>query len=551
MKELRAPHRGDPEAGSLNLRPPQWLGLVGVVLVAIVVAGIGSAELPLDGHEAFVVRTTQEMHERSDWVVPYFNGAPRLTKPPLSYWLTGMSAWATGSLSAIQPWHGRLPSVVAGIGLVLLTLWLGSTLLDRTSTLLAGLILGSSAGFFAYTHDARPDLLYAFWCTLGYTAFAVALHAADRSGRQAGAAYLMWASYGLATLTKGPQLPAMLLGSCLLFCVLHGLAWRRCLRCLRPLTGLGLMALLTVPWWLAVHYRLGGEGLRGTQLAGTLLRVSLWKIVDPYYLYRTPQLVVPWVLLLVPALLLLGPRHRSAGSTLLWIVCLVPALILNLGPQQRWFYTLPILPALCLLLAAGVTRFADGHWRRWFLPLHWLLLQGVVVGLLFTGDEPLAARRAVIATALWVAGVFAAALLARRRLRPALLVDAATVALMTVGIFLGLSGSSSLWSPERFERARLAQSVRAAAIPKLPIVSLGVDPSVYVYYAGRSISVLDSQRALQARLRAAGREGLLAILRSDHLESLPSRIHIRVLDHMEGDADEAVSVARLWVNPRT
>ena len=37
------------------------------------------------------------MAERADWLVPYFNGEPRLTKPPLSYWATGGAAWIDGT----------------------------------------------------------------------------------------------------------------------------------------------------------------------------------------------------------------------------------------------------------------------------------------------------------------------------------------------------------------------------------------------------------------------------------------------------------------------
>ena len=97
-----------------------------LVALALAVAATGSVTLPLDGHEVLVVGTTQEMQQRGDWVVPYFNGEPRLTKPPLSYWLTGVTAWLSGSLDSIQAWHARVPSILAGVGLVLLT-WLTGT----------------------------------------------------------------------------------------------------------------------------------------------------------------------------------------------------------------------------------------------------------------------------------------------------------------------------------------------------------------------------------------------------------------------------------------
>ena len=74
----------------------RWM--IWLFVVSTLIAFNGIAWLPLDGHEAFVVQTAQEMRERGDWIVPYFNAKPRLTKPPLSYWLTMGIAAAPASV---------------------------------------------------------------------------------------------------------------------------------------------------------------------------------------------------------------------------------------------------------------------------------------------------------------------------------------------------------------------------------------------------------------------------------------------------------------------
>src|SRR5690242_19850383 len=115
-----------------------------MVVLALLIGAAGAATLPLDDHEVLVVQTAQEMRERHDWIVPYFLGKPRLNKPPLSYWLVASAATVSGS-ARVTAWQGRLPSVLAGAGLVALTMAIALAWLDADTAALAGLIAASSA----------------------------------------------------------------------------------------------------------------------------------------------------------------------------------------------------------------------------------------------------------------------------------------------------------------------------------------------------------------------------------------------------------------------
>src|SRR5436309_792932 len=114
----------DPMPATADARPPPCAGLTNdltlrafrwgaalVMLCAAVVSTAGMVRLPLDEHEVFVAQTARQMMDSGDWVVPWFGGVPRLNKPPLSYWLTMLAAWASGARD-IQPWHARLPSAL-------------------------------------------------------------------------------------------------------------------------------------------------------------------------------------------------------------------------------------------------------------------------------------------------------------------------------------------------------------------------------------------------------------------------------------------------------
>lgn len=537
-------------------RPPAWWGSVGLILVlAALVAGIGATTLPLEGHEALVVQTAQEMHARGDYIVPYFNAEPRLVKPPLSYWLTGATAWLFGDPGRIEPWHGRLPSILAGLGLVGLAITLGRLCYDRATGLAAGLLLGTSAGFFAYTHNARPDLLYAFWCAAGYTAFVEAWRCTPGSLAERLWAYAMWGAYGLATLTKGPQLPLMLLVACALYAGLGGPGWRHALRTLRLLAGVPILCALTLPWWFMLHHRLGTTGLYDSQLSGTLLIPEWRAVLDPYYLYRPLQLVLPWALMVVPAVLFVRRSGRDGAAAWLACIVLVPALLLSFGVQRRWFYMLPVLPALCVLLGAGTMQWlGEGPpartWRAWFVALHGLLILGALAWLLAFGTPAIEEGPIVLSLALGVP-LFVWVSVRRIRRRGSWLGDMAVVAVMAAVVFIDLGATRVFWSRDRFERQRLAEAVARGAGPDTPFLSLGINPNVFVYYTGRHIHWVRTLKGLTRALAEVPRGGeARAIVQSHYLEKLSSCCIVELLDSMPGDRDEATSVVTLRLKNR-
>ncbi|MGH8583855.1 MAG: ArnT family glycosyltransferase [Gammaproteobacteria bacterium] len=513
---------------------------------------VGTTTLPLDGHEVLVARTAQEMYLRGDWIVPYFNGEPRLTKPPLSYWLTALVAWFDASRSHIRPWHARMPSMLAAFGVIGVTLWLGRLLADRATALLAGWIVAGSAGLFIFGRDARPDLLYAFWCSLGYGAFVAAWQGLEQGRSQPGYSYLMWCSYALATLTKGPQIPAMALLGCALFCWHQRLGWRAGLRLFRPLAGVAVFTAITVPWWFMLHQALGGAGLHGTQLSGTLLRPDPGRLFNFYYFYRPLQLVLPWALLWPATLWLFMHKTRAPGTVLLGLLVGVSAALLNLGPQQRWLYMLPLLPALGLLIAFGVQGLAAGQvpgfqsgWPRRLLGLHWLLIQSLLVWALWQTADTWTGGAGTLLIGVLPSLIFLLALRWRRWAGATPAIDVPAVAMMVVALLAPLSGTRLLWSSDRFDKPRLALLAREAAEGGGRIVSLGINPAVFVYYTGQNILAYDSPQAFRRGIGAAGPAPVIAILLTRHVTALPPTVHGEVLGSMPGDADEATTVLRL------
>ena len=193
------------------------ISFVLMLIFGMAVAGSAISTLPADDHEVLVLRTSQEMQQRDDWVVPYFNGEPRLNKPPMNYWLTGLTAAIAGQAGSVAPWHGRLPSLIAGLGVIVVMVVLGTRVYGMRAALYGVGLFVTSAGYFTYTHDARPEMLYAFFCTVGLACSMVATSINTRP--RTALVYLMWLSYALAILTKGPQLPLMFILASVVFIV--------------------------------------------------------------------------------------------------------------------------------------------------------------------------------------------------------------------------------------------------------------------------------------------------------------------------------------------
>ena len=257
---------------------------------ALLLAGLGDAA-ELDGHEVLVAQTAREMRSSGDWLIPTFNGAVRLQKPPLAYWTTCSAAVLTGGVDAFA---SRLPQALAtllGVGWLMwvVTRWAGLRL-----GLPCGVVQATSYWTLAAGRSATVDATLATLVLL-----AVTLAVADRWAppwlrRPAVASLAFWTCCGLAVLAKGP------VGLCVVFPVaLYGrlrlgtARWRA-----DPVCRIGLVwfAVLSLAWPTAVWwFRPDAVDLWLGQSAGRYL--SHWgPQTRPwfYYLYQIPLMTLPW-----------------------------------------------------------------------------------------------------------------------------------------------------------------------------------------------------------------------------------------------------------------
>ena len=291
-----------------------------------------------------------------DWLTPHVNFARYLDKPPLGYWLVGLSYLVFG----VSEFAARLPMAIAAVGGVLITWSIGRDLFGDRVGFFAAVILLTSIGYFVLGRQALPDPVFTCFTTLSFGCFLRNL-LGERHTKLYG--LLFACSTALAVLTKG------LLGLFPLFVVLGYLALVGRLghvRNLTPVWGSALFAALTVPWHLVMgwqnegflwHYFMDEQFLRFLGRRSVVDYVSL-----PLPVFFLIQLLwlVPWSTYLLFVVLANPLRHRDSpdrgdqGALLIWLWAAAILGFFSLSQARLHQYLLPAMPALGLLIAKNL-----------------------------------------------------------------------------------------------------------------------------------------------------------------------------------------------------
>lgn len=317
-----------------------------------------------DSDEAFYAESAREMIERSDWLTPYFNGATRFEKPVLYYWMAAI----TYTVSGVSAWAARLPSALAGMGLVLLAYVAARRWYDDTTAFYAGLIVATSFGSIAMAHQALPDLPLALFISLTIWGAYVGLLATP-SGTVATSSRQTWlivsaVGAACAFLVKGPVgiaiLFAVLVPLSALEWVLFRQSWqaRAAHIAVATIVGLGL----TIPWYFAMTMEHGFEYLERFFITENLDRFATDRYNAPRPIWYYGPIVIggllPWSLFTPLCLRQLVYRPlswRPNATTLrlaLWAIMPLLFYTFSVGKQPR--YILPVLIPLSIFLAHSI-----------------------------------------------------------------------------------------------------------------------------------------------------------------------------------------------------
>lgn len=306
-------------------------------------------------------RIAQEMLERRDWVVPTLEGIPWLEKPPLLYWLTGISYWLLG----VSEFAARIPSVLAGLA-TMIAVWRMIRLRRGSRPAVhAAFILGTSLLYLGYTGAGTTDMLFTA-CLTGTLAGMLRILEEEPAP---------WSSYlatgfflGLACLAKGPLallIPGLTIaGYRLRQGPIPGLRTGRLLA-----AGFVLVA-TALPWYWLMYMREGFYFILVFFINHHLARffTSIHHHSHPFW-YYLPVLAIgfmPWTLFL-PSWRLLRDRLRHPAASpearlqlfaLGWL--LLPLIFFSLSEAKLPGYILPLFPPLAILTALNLEHYLSG-----------------------------------------------------------------------------------------------------------------------------------------------------------------------------------------------
>ncbi|WP_321478003.1 glycosyltransferase family 39 protein [uncultured Paludibaculum sp.] len=305
------------------------------VITAFYGVALGQVGL-LSADEPRYASIGREMARSGDWITPRLWGDPWFEKPPLLYWLVAAGQRA-GLGDDLSP---RLPVTLLSLAYLLLQFLVLRRLEGERIAWIALLLLATTAGWAAESQIGVTDLPLA--ATFNASLLLGLLWLETGSKRAALAA---GACFGLSLLAKGLVAGVLILP----FFVF---AWKRWKELLAPAAAALLVA---APWYGAmfvVHGRPFWDEFfvkhHFSRFAdGALLHTQ------PFWFY-VPVLVAslfPWPTVLT----LIGPACWSERRRrLLASVFCFGFVFFSASANKLPGYILPLLPSLCIVLAAGI-----------------------------------------------------------------------------------------------------------------------------------------------------------------------------------------------------
>jgi 4-amino-4-deoxy-L-arabinose transferase-like glycosyltransferase len=348
---------------------------------------------PVDRDEPRFAQATKQMIETGDYVDIRFQDEARYKKPVGIYWLQAAVveiAEAMGVPHArTQIGLYRIPSLIGGVGAVLVTYWAALAFVSRRAAVMAGAMMATSILLGVEARLAKTDamLLLTAVAALGAMARAYLVAQGDRatSTPPLVVATIFWSAIAAGILIKGPMI-VMFVGFAAVVLVAadrsaHWL-WR-----LKPALGVPFALALVMPWLVAIVIRSDGSFL--TDALGQDMFAKVTGGQETHGMPPGFYFVAFWETFFPGAMLagLAAPavwRARAEPGCKVLLAWIVPSWIaFELVPTKLPHYVLPLYPALAILIAGVVDSHSLSR-NHWLVrgTIWWFILMMVVALLL-------------------------------------------------------------------------------------------------------------------------------------------------------------------------
>ncbi|RLD99312.1 MAG: hypothetical protein DRI92_02495 [Aquificota bacterium] len=333
-----------------------------VISVGIIAPNLGQVSF-WDPDEARYAECARNAIKHGHWIIPYYNGHPRIVKPPLMVWLVSISSLVVGK-GEVSELTSRLPSLLAGVGTVVVTFLLAlSMLTSETLAFLAAFILSTTFLFYKQARFAITDMVLLSFITLACYAFYKAITKEQRVY-----VWLMYTALALATMDKGPAVGLVLPG--LIFLVyLWSQGSLEKLKFLFYPPAILLYLVIVLPWPLL----LGKKYLKKFLWENNILRFAgnpSWRTPFWFYMVNFPTHFTPWMAFLPMVAVAMKKAREDLGEIALplaWFA--VTFVIFSVSDTKRSSYILPLYPAAAIITAWAIGKGLEmkkeltGAWR--------------------------------------------------------------------------------------------------------------------------------------------------------------------------------------------
>ena len=324
--------------------------LIGLFSIGLFLFLFYTWAMPLfDPDEPRYASTARDMVLNGNWIVPHFNGVPRINKPPLFYWTIAISY----KLFGINEFSARLPSGMAAIGTVLITYLWGKRIEDRKKGFWAGIVLMASPLFFYLSRLCITDMLLTFFVCSSLYLFFVEYMAVNKSNRRR---LLLYFLLGMVFLVKGPV--GILLFILITLCFLLSIRDVRYIGRIWYLPGfllfLGIICAWGIPFWLSLGTK-QISSLLSQEMSGRF--VSGYAHNEPFY-YYLPVFIIgffPWSLFVFITVIHAVKQRVSMPATekkQVYFFCswlILTLVFFSISHSKLMTYILPLSPSVALL----------------------------------------------------------------------------------------------------------------------------------------------------------------------------------------------------------
>lgn len=341
----------------------------------------------IDPDEPRYASTARDMVQNGNWIVPHFNGAPRINKPPLFYWTVAVSYIIFG----VNEFSSRLPSALAAIGTALVTYAWGKRFGGCKNGFWAAMALLASPLYFLVSRFCITDMLLSFFvCGSLYLFFVEYLEVKKSNLRR----LLFYFLVSMVFLVKGPV--GVLL---ILLIIFSYLLWMRNLHYIRRfwyLPGFLLFGCVICAWGVPFWLSLGTKQIFTLFTQETSGRfVSGYAHPEPFYYYVPVFLIgyFPWSLFVCAAFVYVLKKRKTLPLEdkkqvyffASWLI--VSLVFFSLSRSKLMTYILPVSPSLTLLSILLSRCETEGElWKgfKWVLWFVLGLLVAIPLVLIFT-----------------------------------------------------------------------------------------------------------------------------------------------------------------------